>query len=299
MTHVLTRWCFGYLLQAKPKHTAAGHESYTRVACNLKMRLQSIKSASFEEMKREYPDILYKYRTWTDKYHKTVLTQKQLYYSPPSEFEDPKDCKPIVRYDLLSTKERMKWMEYKLKQQNPGRTRQFYRSEARKLFKTAPIADNNQIKQLQKDTFEEHNIRMGVLSLTGNPNNDKMWNKYADDMKGYCIGFDPFILFKQLGGGGMVNYSPELPIVYPEPKHSHTEQMFYQVFCKEDKWSFEEEYRTHTFRSSPMSDNDRIIKVPANAFKTLILGKNMSEEHKAEIVRNLHLDIKEIEIIEK
>ena len=26
MIHVFPRWFFGYLLQAKPKHTAAGHE---------------------------------------------------------------------------------------------------------------------------------------------------------------------------------------------------------------------------------------------------------------------------------
>lgn len=26
MIHVFPRWSFGYLLQAKPKHTAAGHE---------------------------------------------------------------------------------------------------------------------------------------------------------------------------------------------------------------------------------------------------------------------------------
>ena len=263
------------------------------------MELKSIKSASFEEMKGEYPDILYKYRTWSDKYHKTVLTQKQLYYSPPSEFEDPKDCKSIVRYDLLTTQEKIKWIEYKLRQQKPGQTRQFYRSEARNLFKTAPIADNEKIKKLQEETFEEYNLRMGVLSLTGNPNNDRMWNKYADSMKGYCVGFDPLILFEHLGGGGMVHYCPELPKVYPEPKHSPTEQMFYQVFCKEEKWCFEEEYRTHTFRPQPMTNSDRIINVPADAFKTLILGKNMSKDDKADIVSNLHPDISEIEIIEK
>jgi hypothetical protein len=263
------------------------------------MELKSIKLASFEEMKGEYPDILYKYRTWSDKYHKTVLTQKQLYYSPPSEFKDPKDCKPIVRYDLLTTQEKIKWIEYKLKHQNPGQARQFYRSEARKLFKTAPIADNKKIEQLQKETFEEYNLRMGVLSLTGNPNNDKMWNKFADGMKGYCVGFDPLILFEHLGGGGMVHYYPELPIVYPEPKHSHTEQMFYQVFCKEDKWCFEEEYRTHTFRPNPMNDDVRTIHVPANAYKTLILGENMSKEDKADVIHNIHPDLKKIEIVEK
>jgi len=29
MIHVFPRWSFGYLQKDKPKHTAAGHESYT------------------------------------------------------------------------------------------------------------------------------------------------------------------------------------------------------------------------------------------------------------------------------
>lgn len=250
-------------------------------------------------MNGEFPKTLYKYRTWKDNYHKTVLTKKQLYYSSPSEFEDPKDCKAIVRYDLLSTNEKLKWIEYKLKQQYPRKQRQFYRLEARKQFKTALVSDNNKIKQFQNETFEEYNLRMGVLSLTGNPNNDKMWNKYADNKKGYCVGFDPLILFEHLGGGGIVHYVTELPIVYPQPIHSHTDQLIYQVFYKEDKWAFEEEYRTYTFRPQPMTKEERIINVPAEAFKILILGEQMTKEDKEYILSKIHPDLKTLEIIEK
>jgi len=36
MIHVLPRWSFGYLLQAKPKHTAAGHEVICGTVANAK-----------------------------------------------------------------------------------------------------------------------------------------------------------------------------------------------------------------------------------------------------------------------
>lgn len=263
------------------------------------MKQLSTKLVNFEEMKGEYPETLYKYRSWIDKFHKTVLTEKQLYYSSPNQFEDPKDCKLTVRFDLLSAQEKLSWIEHKLKQQNPEKNRNFYRSEARRLFKSSPISDNKKIKELQKNALEEYNLRTGVLSLTGNPNNNGMWDKYGDKHKGYCVGFDPLILFEQLGGGGMVQYVKELPIVYPEPKHNHQEQMVYQVFYKEDKWSFEEEYRTHTFHHQPMSNKDRIINVPKEAFKTLIFGKNMSNEDKENIIKTIHPDLNKIEIIEK
>ena len=54
MTHVLTRWCFGYLLQAKPKHTAAGHESYTRVVRNSAFLKLHIFSSSAARTTRAY-----------------------------------------------------------------------------------------------------------------------------------------------------------------------------------------------------------------------------------------------------
>ncbi|PXY02929.1 hypothetical protein DF185_02210 [Marinifilum breve] len=258
-----------------------------------------MRNATFEKMKGEYPEILYKYRSWSDPFHKKVITHRELFYSAPSWFEDPKDCRSMVRYDLLTQQERIKWIEFKLRQEEPGKSRNYYRARSRELFKTSVLSNDKQTKEFQDNTFKEYDTRTGVLSLTGNPNNDEMWEKYSDNAKGFCMGYDPLILFNQLGGGGKVEYVDELPKIMPEPIHSRDLQMIYQLYYKEEKWSFEEEYRTHTFRPKPMTNEDRTIIVPAEAFKELILGKEMTKEFKNDLINNIPEELKGIKIIEK
>ncbi len=42
---------------------------------------------------QEQPSILCKYRDWSNLSHRTVLTKRELYYAPPSSFEDLTDCR--------------------------------------------------------------------------------------------------------------------------------------------------------------------------------------------------------------
>lgn len=126
-----------------------------------------------------------------------------------------------------------------------------------------------------------------------------MWEKYGDNGKGFCVGYDPLVLFNHLGGGGIVNYVDELPKVMPEPFHTRELQMVYQLYYKEKKWSFEEEYRTHKFRPIPMTNGDRTILVPPEAFKEIIMGKNMGAELKADLINNIPVELRNIPIIEK
>ncbi len=254
--------------------------------------------ATFEEMKEELPKVLYKYRTWTDLNHRKVLTERQLFYSPPSWFEDPLDCKLSVRYDLLNSQEKIKWIEFKLKKDEPNQPRPYYRSRARELFKTSPLRDNNAIRKLQSETFLEYDKRTGILSLTEQNRNIDMWNKYSENGKGFCVGYNPIALFECLGGGGKVHYVPKLPVIKPEPFHSHEEQIVYQIYYKEDKWSFEDEYRTHTFKSKPLEIRDRIITVPPEAFNCILLGKNMEKKDKDELYASIPTELNNIQIFE-
>jgi hypothetical protein len=254
--------------------------------------------ASFEEMKGEFPEILYKYRKWTDLNHRKVLTERQLFYSPPSWFEDPLDCKLVVRYDLLNSQEKIKWIEFKLKQNEPNHPRPYYRNRTRELFKTSPLRDNNAIRNLQNETFLEYDQRTGILSLTEHNENTDMWNKYSENGKGFCVGYNSVALFECLGGGGKVHYVPRLPVIKPEPFHSHDEQIVFQLYYKEDKWSFEDEYRTHTFMSQPLEICDRIITVPPNAFNCIYLGKNMEKTDKDELYASIPSELQNIPIIE-
>jgi hypothetical protein len=253
--------------------------------------------ANFHEMKGKYPEVVYKYRVWDDENHKKVITNQELYYSPPSKFPDPNDCKGAIQYNLLTKEERIKFIEYKIRENNTGQSRNFYRSESRRLFKTSPLRDNNKINELNRETFEEFNQRFGVLCLTPNPKIMKMWNDYSNDHKGFCVGYYSEYLFEQLGGGCKVFYEKELPVIYPNPIHSQDEQHIYQVYFKEEKWSFEDEYRTHTFNISPLSKEDRTVIVNPRAFKELILGAKLSSEEKQEIVNSIPSILNQIQIL--
>ena len=110
-----------------------------------------------------------------------------------------------------------------------------------------------------------------------------MWNKYSNVGTGFCVGFESKILFDNLGGGCDVRYYSKLPDIYHDD--TFIIEHYKQVFSKEEKWSFEEEYRTHKFQEKPFSLLDRQIVVPVVAFREVIFGWNTSEQDKNEIVQ--------------
>ena len=235
---------------------------------------------SFEEME-DLPKTIYKYRSWDDKFHKTILTDRVVFMAPPTSFEDKKDCKLLKRYDLMtesdifnkylavSKEEHVKW--------NSKQHQQF----AKEWTKKSPLKNTEYVKENQKQYFNEFDSRMGILSLTANPLNIEMWYRYANNGGGFCVGFNPIVLFKLFGGGMQVQYYDDLPIIYYNDDY-HVEH-FKQVFSKEKKWNFEEEYRTTKFYRKSASDEERKIVVAVEAFKEIIFGWNISKRYKAEI----------------
>lgn len=51
-----------------------------------------LKYVNYEDIKHTIPKVLYKYRTWSNEYHKTILTENKVYLSSPRDFEDNLDC---------------------------------------------------------------------------------------------------------------------------------------------------------------------------------------------------------------
>jgi hypothetical protein len=229
-----------------------------------------------------FPKTVYKYRSWADNFHKEIISEQVVFMARPTSFEDPLDCKLLKRYDLLTDKDIYNKYLESSKQDNPSWTRQQHRQFAREWFKKSPMRNKEHIKQLQNEHFSEFDNRFGVLSLTANPNLYTMWDKYSDKHQGFCVGFDTKKMFKNLGGGGEVIYYDKLPDILPFD--SYEEEHFKQVFSKETKWAFEEEYRTHRFYPQLATVADRRIKLPKDCYKEIIFGANQSEVHKQEII---------------
>lgn len=246
----------------------------------------------------DLPEVVYKYRDWEYKHHDRFIKEREVFMASPNSFEDEKDCRNPVRYDLLTEKQTIEFYEHISRREFPARNRKQHRAEARLWTKNKVFKDKTQLENYRKYYNDEHDLRQGVLSLTAEPCLIEMWNNYSNNGKGFCIGYNARIMFEHLGGGAAVKYYDKLPIILPKPFMNFHQKNHYQIFCKERKWEFEREYRTIKFWENPASITDRQVKLPKEAYNKIILGENISEKNRTEIIEAVKEYIGDIPIVE-
>lgn len=246
----------------------------------------------------KFPKVLYKYRDWNNEYNKRFISEREVFMASPNQFEDKLDCKSPVRYDLM-TAEQAKTFYTRILNLDENLSRQQKRKRVRELLKEKKYLNSKVNEDYQKKYFKEYFERLGILSLTAENCLDSMWEKYADNHSGFCVGYNSKILFNFLGGGGKVEYPNELPILLPDPIMCRDEIWWKQIYFKEKKWEFEKEYRTQKFWEPPATMSDRQITLPKKAFNCIILGKNMTESDRTEIIDSIKSNIGNIEIKEQ
>jgi hypothetical protein len=236
---------------------------------------------SFDRLK--FPKTIFKYRNVGNDQHWTILTDQVVFFAPPSSFEDKLDCKIPTRYDLL-TDEEIYTMYYKLiKAENP-QWEEFYLRQQATIWSNKGLMKNTEMqKEWEAGYFKDLDERLGVLCLTANCTNLDMWQKYSNHFNGFCVGFDPILMFRLFGGGGLVDYFEEIPII--KPTDSMEVKMITSVYSKLKIWAFEQEYRTQIFNYSPLSTEQRRKRIPNTAFKELIVGHNVSKEKTIDLVQ--------------
>lgn len=136
------------------------------------------------------------------------------------------------------------------------------------------------------------NSSLGALSLSEIYNHELMWSHYADEHKGYVIGFDashPFFNQKisdddELRHLRKIDYREKPPVI--NLMNVDGAELF---FVKSMKWKYESEWRM----LMPLSDSSGVIECqpysvhlfdfPIESVTEVILGARMSEEDKAKI----------------
>lgn len=262
------------------------------------MEIAEISMSSFEDY--PMPETLYKYRDWGNKYNRRVITHREVFFAAPTSFEDPLDCKNPIRYDLLSYEDILnKYFQDSMPEQ-PTYTTEELNS---RIDFTIDCANNSNITnpvhlaKMERKHFNEFDSFSGVLCLTEYPAEITMWKKYSINHTGFCVGFEPKAMLKDIGtGGGIVQYYKELPIIYPAPKHPHLLQSYLQIYSKLEKWTFEKEYRTYIFRNYALSIDDRTFVLPPTAFKEIILGASMSKEDELSLIASIPPDLQHVKI---
>lgn len=240
-----------------------------------------------DEFRKSTPPILYKYRNWISDYHKEALKKSQIWFSSPKQLNDLYDIR--LAYTFNSEEVHTQEFFNKLKKEFPNMTRLIpgtrdfeialgNKYEQIKLNPQKWFFDN-QVSLREGDIYEQ----IGLFSTTIDPINKLMWAHYGDSHMGYCVGYDPFLVWNAKHSFcGTAHYLNEpLQFSFLEDKDPTG---FIDLFIKDQDWSYEKEYRFVTFIEN---ESDRLVKVDVSAVKEVILGKNISKVSEIEIIKCL------------
>ena len=220
------------------------------------------------------PPILYKYREFDNQYHMRILSDNIVYFAAPNTFSDKKDCHPEEVFPPKEIVFQRYWE--KSLQEFPIMTYENRLQYVINQVSSAPILNKETRGALINAIFADYCKCHGVFSVTANPSNDLMWQKYAKGHTGFCVGFDSSKLATVSGSGGPIAYCDEAPKIQIWVDDQETEY-FKRVFCKERQWDYEQEYRICKTWSPEVIENgvDRNVCLPEGCIVSVICGCNM------------------------
>lgn len=240
----------------------------------------------------QMPKFIYKYRDWDNPNHRRILTHKELFFASPKDFhrDDSMDCRIPIRLDLLTSKDKTNLMYRTSKLNNTQMTESEHKHFSNSWRKSKAFEDPKIINAYKREYFNDLDNNLGVLSLTYNPFNVKMWEQYANNHQGICVGFNTRTLLEPLGGGGRCNYFHvgNEPKIIPMRGDSLLDDFIPQVFSKRIKYQYENEYRVIKLNEFGFHSDDERRHVPNDdAFLTVILGQeNQHIDSIREIIHN-------------
>ena len=245
--------------------------------------------------------ILYKYRNWSDDYHRKILTENEIFMASPGSFNDPFDCKIPENYHLLDTHEKIDQIMKYIESKNKDKLSKLTKSDIEKVSNNYKKRfDNLEQVQLEHENhfFQQTNNCYGIFSLSKKWNSLLMWSHYGNNHKGFSIGFneDKMRESKIFGAGFEVNYSKDFPLRNPLKKIDVIEASVQQLGHKSIEWKYEEEFRLINLKLEGLSEKERTIKYPDNFISEINLGVDISKKDKIEIMKIC--DIKKIKVFE-
>lgn len=235
-----------------------------------------------------YPDIIYKYRSWSNEFHKNILTKGELYLSAPKNFNDPFDFGITRNFMMLDSPEKIaRYVEEGIEKHKAWLLKDGRNLASERAFQFKRLENLEQYQQEHETIeFNANNNHYGVLSLSARWDSILMWSHYGDFHKGFNVGYNEDLMRESglFGKGGPVIYSDDYPQIDAFSEHTR-EISVMQTHYKSKEWEYEQEYRlTKLFYPKPPSEAERIINIPFEFIEEINLGMNISDIDKTEIV---------------
>jgi len=230
------------------------------------------------------PPIIYKYRVWENPEHKRMLTEGEIFFASPSDFNEQHECNLERDFDSLTDDMIFKFC-YLTAPKNSYSSDSDRREIATRMITDSRIRNKEHQEEIQENFRNKINTDLSIFSASKHKDIFSLWQTFANDQTGFCIGLNTRKMFANneiFGSGGCVEYYPikNQPKIRPITfsKEEKIEDMMKVIYSLPDKFSREDEYRL----AKSSMENKRISLNPL-AFEEVILGCEMTKESKEEI----------------
>lgn len=222
---------------------------------------------------------LYKYRSLygiQKEYAKKTITDNEIYFPAPIEFNDPFDCRPNFSF-IGSHLEKKEFFKKVCTSMAPKLEKIQQNILVNNFLKNWEKNYPSLVKKLNQATEDLLNTT-GVCCMSEDPENILMWSHYSNGHKGICLIFKlesriPF--FREIHP---VYYQSNYPNINFVTDDENT-MLKFSILTKSNHWSYEKEWRI-----IKPKEGRKIITFPEEILVGVILGCKILEEDKKQVI---------------
>lgn len=201
-----------------------------------------------------------------------AIQDSTIYFAGPTAFNDPFDCRVVIRNDGAEP-EWVKFYLEVLRKNGPGMPE--LEIQARAKAAAADVMRGNGAETLVR-SLQADACNCGICCFSERSDDPLMWAHYAGCHRGICLGFshrnEPF-----LGRAQKIRYSEDLPEV--GFLHSSPDDHIRAHFLtKSEHWSYEREWRIVDTESGP-----GVKSFPPSLLEGVILGARVRDEYRLQV----------------
>lgn len=228
-------------------------------------------------MTEQVPPLLYKYCR-CNRYNEDIILGGEFYLSRPSTFNDPFDCRALVRLEGTDEELRVFLRDCVLPhtdlpaEEVEPRLDELFASGRADRYRSAECAAQ------MTEKFREH---MEVLCLSQVRDDIVMWSHYADHHRGVCFGFSTGHS-DLLQAAEKVQYSKSFPVLNALRTNEKDLHRGF-VGTKFITWKYEKEWRV--VRAA--TEAQRYV-FPPGTIKEVIFGSRISNDDRRRLILMLH-----------
>jgi len=229
--------------------------------------------------------MIYKYRDWENLIQRRFITNNELFFASPKSLNDPLELMNIFHFELLDYNKKIKFAADTIRNTEYWLSEQVIQEKAKKWVDDDKDNDYKSLKKHGRKLTKDFRKNVGVFSACNTGDNNHLWINYANNYRGFCIGYDfeelrEYMSKRGVGGfGGDVSYYDTLPIILPD-LDKNLFDLFQLCLTKLRIWEPEDENRFLKFRFV-----NRKWSIKSSIIKEIIIGQDINEKSKAKLMK--------------